>query len=112
MWLSFDICCRPIICVAVENREQTVFPVCMAYREPQAAMDETGATEPKETGVVQGRLDLGDRLVSKERKELREILELRAKKIKKNSKGRKGRVELQDHLSFPRTELERMHMER
>ena len=75
----------------------------MAYREPQAAMDETGATEPKETGVVQGRLDLGDQLVSKEKKEIREILELRAPPVKKDSGGRKGRVELQDHLRLPRT---------
>ena len=69
----------------------------MAFREPQAAMDETGATEPKETWVVQGRLYLGDRLVSKERKEIREILEFRAPPVKKDSEGKKGRVELQDH---------------
>lgn len=100
MRLSFEICYRPINCVAVENREQTVFPVCMAYKDRQAVMDETGATEPKETGVVQGGLDLRDQLVSKERKE---ILEFRAPRVKKDSEGRKGRVELQDHLSLPRT---------
>lgn len=64
--LSFNICYRPISCVAVDNREQTVFPVCTVYRDPQAAMDEMDATEPKETGVVQGGLDPRDQLVLKE----------------------------------------------
>ena len=90
--LSFNICCRPFNCVAVDNREQTVFPVCTAYRDPQDVMDEKGAAEPEETGVFQGGLDLRDQLVSKERKEIREILEFRAPPVKKDSEGRKVRV--------------------
>ena len=101
--LSLLIFCRPINCVAVVNREQTVFPVCTAYRDTQAVMDETDATEPEESGVFQGGLDPRGQLVLKERRVIREILGLRAPKVKKDSEGRKVRVELQDHLSFPRT---------
>ena len=101
--LSFNNCCRLINCVAVDDREQTVFPVCTAYRDPQAVMDETDMTEPKEIGVVQGGLDPRDQLVVKERKEIWEILASRAPPGKKESKERKVKVELQEHLSFPRT---------
>jgi len=94
---------RLINCVALDNREQTVFLVCTVYRDPQAVMDETDATEPKEIGVDQGGLDPGDQLGLKERKVIRVILELRASTVKKDSEGRKVRVELQDRHSFPRT---------
>jgi len=75
----------------------------MAYRDPQDVMDEMGAMEPEETGVFQGGLDLRGQLVPKERKEIREMLDFRAPPVKKDSKERKVRVELQGHLSFPRT---------
>jgi len=71
----------------VDNRGQTVFPVCTAYRDPQDVMDEKGATEPEETGVFQGGLDLRDQLVSKERKEKREMLEFRARRSKRTARG-------------------------
>jgi len=50
-----------------------------------------------------GKTGPRDQLPQKERKEIRESLEPRAQPAKKDSEGRKVIVELQDHLSFPRT---------
>jgi len=78
-------------------------PACMACRDPLGHLDVMDVTEPKETRVARERLGPRDQLAQKERKEIRESLEPRAPPAKKDSEGRKVRVELQDHLSFPRT---------
>ena len=73
---------------------------CHMAMEHLVVMD---VTEPKETRAARERLDPRDHLVHEERKEIRESLEPRAPPAKKDSEGRKVSVELQDHLSFPRT---------
>ena len=73
---------------------------CLVTMEHLAVMD---VTDPKENGAGREGRGFGDQRVQTERRERRESLELRAPPAKKDSEGRGVRVELQNHLNFPRT---------
>jgi len=78
-------------------------PVCMAYQVPLVHLAVMDVMGQKETRAARERLDPRDQQVQRERKEIRESLEPRAPPAKKGNQGIKVRLELQDHLSFPRT---------